>query len=121
MDVFSLLPSPPLFFSHFFRLAFSVFQSKVQLRKYLLSQRRSPNAYDISPHTGFFPPEPLPKLPSAFEIWEVALRDANGNLSLGEDESEEALEKRPYGDAWRKRIDAVRKANLALLFCLTFP
>ncbi|KAJ2934897.1 hypothetical protein H1R20_g2146, partial [Candolleomyces eurysporus] len=111
MDVFNLLPSPPLFFSHFFRLAFSVFHSKVQIRK-LLNQRRSPNAYDISPHTGFFPPEPLPNLPSAFGIWEQALRDANGNLSLGEDESDEALEKRPYGHTWRAKIDAHRIASL---------
>ncbi|RXW22348.1 hypothetical protein EST38_g3529 [Candolleomyces aberdarensis] len=120
MDVFNLLPSPPLFFSHFFRLAFSVFHSKVQIRK-LLNQRRSPNAYDISPHTGFFPPEPLPNLPSAFGIWEQALRDANGNLSLGEDESDEALEKRPYGYTWRAKIDAVREASLEILFCLTLP
>lgn len=107
MDVFNLLPSPPLFFSHFLKLAFSVLYSKVHVRKYLSAQRRPQTAYDIHPKTGFFPPEPLPKLPASFSIWEDALRDANGNLSLGEDESEEALERRPYGNEWRSRIDAV--------------
>lgn len=106
MDVFGLLPSPPLFFSHFFKLALSVLHSKVQVHRNLLAQRRSPTAYDISPHTGFFPPEPLPTLPLPFDIWEAALRDANGNLSLGEDDSDEALEKRPFGSEWRSRIDA---------------
>ncbi|KAF6764013.1 Indoleamine 2,3-dioxygenase [Ephemerocybe angulata] len=99
MDVFGLLPSPPLFFSHFFKLG-------ALFHRNLLAQRRSPTAYDISPHTGFFPPEPLPTLPLPFDIWEAALRDANGNLSLGEDDSDEALEKRPFGSEWRSRIDA---------------
>ncbi|TEB36450.1 Indoleamine 2,3-dioxygenase [Coprinellus micaceus] len=105
MDVFSLLPSPPLFFSHFLKLALSILRSKVHVRKHL-AQRRPPTAYDIHPKTGFFPPEPLPKLPLSFKIWEDALCDANGNLSLGEDEAGEALEKRPYGNEWRSRIDA---------------
>lgn len=108
MDVFNLLPSPPLFFSHFLKLALSVLHSKVQVRKNILAQRRSPTAYDISPHTGFFPPQPLPRLPLAFDSWEEALHNARGNLSLGEDDSDEALEKRPFGDEWRSKIDSVR-------------
>ncbi|KAG2020006.1 tryptophan 2,3-dioxygenase [Coprinopsis cinerea AmutBmut pab1-1] len=104
MVLFSLLPSPPQFFTHFVQLAVSLFHSKTQIRKQLLARRRSPYSYDINQHTGFFPPEPLPKLPPSYEIWEQALRDANGNLSLGEDESEDALERRPYGLEWRARI-----------------
>lgn len=108
MLLFSLLPSPPQFFSHFLRLTLSVFTSKLHIRKQVIAKRRSPYSYDINQHTGFFPPEPLPKLPPQFGLWEQALRDANGNLSLGEDESEEALERRPYGATWRARIEAVR-------------
>ena len=89
MDLFNLLPSPPLFFSHFIKVALSLLHSKVHVRKHLLAQRRPPTLYDIHPKTGFFPPEPLPKLPPSFSIWEDALYNANGNLGLGEDESDE--------------------------------
>ncbi|KAI0256544.1 Indoleamine 2,3-dioxygenase [Lactifluus subvellereus] len=60
--------------------------------------------YNVDYATGFFPPEPLPRLTGQFEIWEDALDDAEGKLSLGDDTRESAKVKRPYGDAWRERV-----------------
>ncbi|KAI9466059.1 Indoleamine 2,3-dioxygenase [Lactarius psammicola] len=62
--------------------------------------------YDVDYATGFFPPEPLPKLSGQFELWERALDDAEGNISLGEDTRESAKAKRPYGELWRERVRA---------------
>ncbi|KAH6918436.1 Indoleamine 2,3-dioxygenase [Coprinopsis sp. MPI-PUGE-AT-0042] len=104
--VFSLLPSPPHFFTHFVQLAVTVLYSRLQFRRQVLAKRHSPYSYDIDQQTGFFPSQPLPYLPTPFAHWEQALRDANGNISLGEDDSEEALDKRPYGSTWRARIEA---------------
>lgn len=64
--------------------------------------------YNVDYATGFFPPEPLPRLTGRFEIWEDALDDAEGQLSLGEDTRESAKVKRPYGEAWRERVRKVR-------------
>jgi indoleamine 2,3-dioxygenase len=60
--------------------------------------------YDVDYATGFFPPEPLPRLSGQFELWERALDDAEGNVSLGEDTRESAKAKRPYGESWRERV-----------------
>lgn len=60
--------------------------------------------YDVDYATGFFPPEPLQRLSGQFELWERALDDAEGNISLGEDTRECAKAKRPYGESWREQI-----------------
>lgn len=62
--------------------------------------------YDVDYATGFFPPEPLPRLSGPLELWERALDDAEGNISLGEDTRESAKAKRPYGESWRERVRA---------------
>lgn len=63
--------------------------------------------YDVDYATGFFPPEPLPRLRGLFDLWERALDDAEGNVSLGEDTRESAKAKRPYGESWRERVRTV--------------
>jgi indoleamine 2,3-dioxygenase len=109
MDVVNVLQTPPIFFRLFVKLALSLFNSTINLsHSKLVLARPTPSSFDIDARTGFFPPRPLPRLPSGYAIWEAALRDANGNLSLGEDESEDALEKRPFGDQWRANIASVR-------------
>ncbi|KAI0273471.1 Indoleamine 2,3-dioxygenase [Gloeopeniophorella convolvens] len=60
--------------------------------------------YDVDYATGFFPQEPLPRLSGHFELWENALDDAEGNLSLGEDTRDSAKARRPYGETWRERV-----------------
>lgn len=108
MDAISLLPSPPHLFRLFFRLALSLFTSTMNANcRRALVERRSQIEFDIDAETGFFPRRPLPRLPEPFKIWEQALTEANGNLSLGEDEGEEAISKRPFGEAWRASIRTV--------------
>ena len=63
--------------------------------------------FQISRETGFLPPKPLERLPPAFELWERALADANDTLSLGEDDSEEAVSKREASEQWRQRLREV--------------
>lgn len=64
--------------------------------------------YQIDYATGFFPQEPLSRLSGQFKLWEDALDDAEGKLSLGEDTRACAKAKRPYGEAWRERVRNVR-------------
>ena len=109
MDIVNVLQAPPVFFRLFLKLALSLF-----FNSFPTSYRRTvvprilPAAFDVDPATGFFPPQPLAPLSDEFAIWEDALRDANGGLSLGEDESEEALDKRAFGEQWRSNVVAVR-------------
>ena len=108
MEIINVLPNPPLFFRLFLRLALSLLNSTLNTNYcYSVQDKRPPTAFDLHPHTGFFPPRPLPKLPRQFVIWEDALRDANSNLGLGEDNSEGAIAKRPFGEKWRSNIVAV--------------
>ena len=125
MDVINLLPSPPHFFRLFFRLAYSLFNSTVNAtHRKVVAERRSLVDFDIDVDTGFFPRRPLQRLPAKFEIWERALAEANAYLSLGEDQSDEAMRKRPAGEAWRCNIRAVGALNLNmkafLTICLLF-
>jgi hypothetical protein len=64
--------------------------------------------YQVDYATGFFPQEPPPRLSGQFKLWEDALDDAEGKLSLGDDTRASAKAKRPYGEAWRERIRNVR-------------
>ena len=68
-------------------------------------------SYDVDSAMGFFPPEPLPRLSGQFELWEHALDDAEGSISLGEDTRECAKAKRPYGESWRERVRTVSMRN----------
>lgn len=120
MDIVNVLPNPPLFFRLFLKLALSLLNSILNTNYcYVVPDKRPPTAFDVHPRTGFFPPQPLPKLPHQFAIWEDALRDASGNLSLGEDNSEDAVAKRPFGEKWRSNILVVRHVFFLLpLFVL---
>ncbi|KAI5119939.1 hypothetical protein M0805_002128 [Coniferiporia weirii] len=60
--------------------------------------------FDIDRENGFLPAYPLRRLPFAFEFWERALDEAPDVLSLGDDVTEEALERRTGGELWRQRI-----------------
>ncbi|KZV65415.1 Indoleamine 2,3-dioxygenase [Peniophora sp. CONT] len=60
--------------------------------------------YDIDPVLGFFPPAALSRLGGDHAIWEAALDNAKGKLSLGEDTRAEAKAKRAYGETWRARV-----------------
>ncbi|KIK08231.1 hypothetical protein K443DRAFT_672725 [Laccaria amethystina LaAM-08-1] len=106
MDIINVLPSPPQFFRLFLTLALSLFNSTINARHRRTLAGHSPAAFDVDSRTGFFPRQPLPKLPHAFDIWEDALCNANGHLSLGEDESETALAKRSFGAQWREMIQS---------------
>ncbi|KAG5645082.1 hypothetical protein DXG03_007173 [Asterophora parasitica] len=107
MDVIHLLPSPPQFFRLFFRLALSLFTSTLHANyRRALDERRSHMEFDIDSETGFFPPCKLPQLPKTFHIWEHALSEANEILYLKDDDREEAIAKRPLGEAWRSSIRA---------------
>ena len=64
--------------------------------------------YQVDYATGFFPQEPLSRLGGQFQLWEDALDDAEGKLSLGDDTRASAKAKRPYGEAWRERVRNVR-------------
>jgi indoleamine 2,3-dioxygenase len=64
--------------------------------------------YQVDYATGFFPQEPPPRLSGQFKLWEDALDDAEGKLSLGEDTRACAKATRPYGETWRERVRNVR-------------
>lgn len=60
--------------------------------------------YQVDYATGFFPTEPPPRLTGQFEVWEDALDDAEGKISLGDDTRADAKAKRAYGEIWRERV-----------------
>ncbi|KAJ7940212.1 Indoleamine 2,3-dioxygenase [Mycena leptocephala] len=100
MNVVDLLPSPHQYFS----LAVSLLQSTVANARRPIEKRPCPVDFDVDVNSGFFPRQPLPHLCGAFAIWEVALTEAGEKLSLGEDDSEEALSKRATGELWRSEV-----------------
>ncbi|EMD34662.1 hypothetical protein CERSUDRAFT_158219 [Gelatoporia subvermispora B] len=63
-----------------------------------------PEEFGVHPQSGFFPPQPLQKLPDAFGTWEQLLADARSCLTLNNDCSEEAAAKRPKGELWRNGV-----------------
>lgn len=63
--------------------------------------------FDIDPITGFVPPQPLPRLPAEYKLWEDALSEAPDVLRLSNDTSDEALTLRAEGEAWRSNIRSV--------------
>lgn len=105
MSIINHLPSP----SEIFRLTLSLLNSTL-----IASNRRVPDGgrhsltkFDVDPESGFFPPHQLPRLPEEFDIWEIALTEAQDTLSLGEDGSEMAMERRAAGEVWRANIRSV--------------
>ncbi|KAJ7633000.1 Indoleamine 2,3-dioxygenase [Roridomyces roridus] len=100
MNVVDLLPSP----HQYFTLAVELLQSTIANNRRSLSKRRTPLDFDVDINTGFFPPQPLANLPPAYAAWELALSEASEKLSLGEDDSEDALAKRASGEQWRSEI-----------------
>jgi indoleamine 2,3-dioxygenase len=116
MEVVNILETPPTFFNLVVRFALSLFASLLAFHYPKPVQEKCTSAsFDIDPRSGFFPPKPLPKLHGLYAIWEAALDDARGNLSLGEDDSDDAVAKRPFGQQWRAAIAAVRFFFLLLL------
>ncbi len=109
MDIVNLLPSPPLFFGQFVRLALSLLKSTVHNNyRRSIQGRYTLVDFDIDSQTGFFPRRPLPRLSDMYEQWEAALDQACQNLCLGADTRPENLEKHAFGDGWRKKIAVVR-------------
>lgn len=108
MDVINILPSPPHFFRLFFRLATSLLHSTLSTsRRRSLEQRILQTDFDINSDSGFFPPQRLKRLQDAFDIWEDALAEASDKLTLGDDDRDEAIVKRPLGEAWRAAVKGV--------------
>ena len=71
-------------------------------------QHPKPNSdFDISDDTGFLPREPLQRLPPAFDFWERALVDAPSVLSLGDDETDDTVDRHEDGERWRRRVREV--------------
>ncbi|KAF7295518.1 hypothetical protein MIND_01091800 [Mycena indigotica] len=98
--VIDLLPSP----HHYFTLAVDYWQRSATTRK-SADRRRVAADFDVDViESGFFPRQPLPRLPHAFSVWEQALTDAPDQLSLYEDESEAATAKRVSGESWRAQV-----------------
>lgn len=108
MVLFQLLLSPPHAVGTLLDVVLSLYHSYFRSAPRLsLPDRHSLGDFDVDPHTGFFPPTPLPRLPPSFDLWENGLASGAGNLCLGDDSSEEALSKREYGRKWRGDVDSV--------------
>jgi len=105
MEIISLLPSPPQFLSLSLSLWRSAMSGYAAHKEH--DRRLSLSAFDIDPETGFIPRKPLPRLSEPFHIWETALSIAPETLSLGEDEDEDAIERRAGSEQWRKDIRSV--------------
>jgi len=121
MDVINLLPSPPHLFRLFFKLAFSLFNSTVNTHRHRATVEHPRQVhFDVDVGTGFFPRKPLPHLMDEYEIWEEALAKANGNLSLGAEQSEEAVKKRTVGESWRSDIRMVNGVINFMTFLTDF-
>jgi indoleamine 2,3-dioxygenase len=103
MDITNFLPSPP----QVLRLAMSLLNASVLGPRCLAADgHRSPTEFDvhINEDTGFFPPRPLSRLPSAFRIWETALEEASQSLVLGDNDWD--ADKTRAGERWRTNIAA---------------
>ncbi|CAK5283725.1 unnamed protein product [Mycena citricolor] len=99
MEVIGLFPAT----CPYLHAAISFLQSisTYTTRKKTFSSRAD---YDIDKSTGFLPPSPLPRLAGEFTFWELALSEAQTEVSLWDDQSEEASVKRTSSRAWRMRI-----------------
>src|ERR1700761_689956 len=103
MNVIDLLPSP----HQYFNLAVSLVQSAIANARRPAEKRRSAVEFGVDVNTGFFPRQPLPRLPAPFAIWELTLAEADEILTLWEDDSETAVANRPAGERWRSQVQSV--------------
>lgn len=105
MDLLTLLPSP----REILRLTLSMLSSTVihNHHRKALERRSAAIDYDVDAETGFFPRHGLPRLPNTFHMWEAALAEARDALGLGDDDSDEAVDKRCGGEVWRANIRSV--------------
>lgn len=61
--------------------------------------------FDMHPCTGFLPSTPpLERLPPDFDLWELALASASDALSLGEEDSPNAIARRDSSRCWRSQL-----------------
>ncbi|KAF7322372.1 hypothetical protein HMN09_00015100 [Mycena chlorophos] len=99
--VIDLLPSPHQYLSH----AVDLFVGwPLSATRKSVDKRRAAD-FDVDVwESGFFPRQPLARLPRAYAAWERALDSAATELSLWEDESDEAAAKRVSGEAWRQQV-----------------
>ncbi|KAG8217683.1 Indoleamine 2,3-dioxygenase [Butyriboletus roseoflavus] len=97
-----LLPSP----LHMLNDALWILQSLQASRRASPEVQPVPADFDVNlqTNTGFFPPQPLPKLQKPFDIWEDALSQAQNVLKLGEDLVGDHSREQTEGDLWRERI-----------------
>lgn len=117
MEVVNILETPPTFFNLILKFALSLLASLLAFHyPKPVQDRRSSVSFDIDPQHGFFPPKPLPRLCGPYAVWENALDAARGKLSLGEDDSDEAVAKRLFGRQWRTAIASVSFLFLFLFF-----
>ncbi|KAL0946803.1 hypothetical protein HGRIS_012974 [Hohenbuehelia grisea] len=100
MEFISVLPSP----QEFIKFSVSLLRSTLFVPRQQASNRVFLSDFDVDGESGFFPRHPLPQLPKPFNLWEAALEEAVGGLSLGEDVSEEAIAKRAFGKTWRNNV-----------------
>lgn len=70
---------------------------------------------NIQTDTGFFPPQPLPKLQKPFNVWEDALSQAQDVLKLGEDLVGDHSSERAEGELWREQIRSVSSENVSYM------
>lgn len=104
-EIFEGCPSPQQLLS----TVISLFRMTFPLRYQAVDISRSPMEFDVDHDTGFLPPRALPRLPEKYAIWEQWLALAPELLSLGEDDSELAMQKRASGEAWRLQIKSVSR------------
>ncbi|KAF9246348.1 Indoleamine 2,3-dioxygenase [Melanogaster broomeanus] len=97
-----LLPSP----LHLFNDALRILQSYQVSRRVSLDAHPTPADFDVNlqTNTGFFPPEPLPRLQEPFDVWEHALSQAQKVLKLGEDLLNDGSRISSEDELWRERI-----------------
>ena len=118
MDLVNLLPSPPLFFGQFVRLALSLLKSTVHNNyRRSIQDRRTLVDFDVDSHTGFFPRRPLPRLTGVHDLWEAALDQACQNMCLGVDTNPQNMKKHAFGDHWRNEIAVVRAVKKETRCC----
>lgn len=106
-----LLPSP----LHIVNDALWVLQSLRASRRVSPEVQPVPADFDVNiqTNTGFFPPQPLPKLQKPFDVWEDALSQAQNVLKLGEDLLGDDSKERTEGELWREQIRSVSHENIS--------
>jgi len=106
MNIIGLLPSP----HQALRLTASLFKSTTIWWNYYGETAEAcflAAEYDVDADCGFFPRNPLPRLPPPFELWEKGLAEAPDVLYLGEDDDNVGIKERTRCDQWRQNVKSV--------------